>query len=265
MYSKEQNIDVNNCIIKKWCNWLEDDLSEQIYNIIYQRSAFKSWNDIIGKANPNIGLFNEWVNINYVTSLAVSIRRMYDKSKRTRSLRKLLIDIRKNIHLLTHEWWASRYSASSLENYLGDDHSKQYLQLFNDISCKAGYLDPDIVDEDKKKLEQIYNKMRPYVNKHVAHLDADRRELPGLTFGELHEAANLVCEVFYRWNYYICGVNPSIPSVEPWENAFTKSWITEEQARVIATQRRTEAKELEERFHSQLLGKVHGPTPPRPF
>lgn len=266
MYSKEQNIDVNNCQIKQWCDWLQGDLSQQINDIIYQRSAFKSWNDILEKANRNSGLFGEWVNINYLTSLAVEIRRMYDKSKKkqTRSLWKLLTDIQKNIHLLTHEWWASRYSASSLKSYLDDDHFKQYLQEFNDFSCEIGHLDPKIVDKDKIILDQVAKKVKPYVDKYIAHLDADRKS-SGLTVRGLHDAADLVCEVYYRWKYLICSVNPSVPSVGAWENAFTESWITKEQALVIADRRGDEAKELEERFNSKLLGKVHSPAIPRPF
>lgn len=264
MYSKEQNIDVNNHKIKHWCDWLQDDLSQQIDDIIYQRSAFKSWNDIVEKANRNSGLFGEWVNINYITSLAVEIRRMYDKNKQTRSLWKLLTDIQKNIHLLTHEWWVSRYSASSLKSYLGDDHFKQYLQQFDNISCETGHLDPKIVDKDKIILDQVAKKVKPYVDKYIAHLDADRKS-SGLTVGGLHDAADHVCEVFYRWKYLICSINPSVPLIGLWENAFTEPWITKKQALVIANQRGTEAKELEERFNSKLPGKAHSPVPPRPF
>lgn len=248
MYSKEQNIDANNCKIKQWRLWLKGDLSQQIDHIIYQRSAYKSWSEIVEKADINSGLFGELININYLTSLAVSIRRMYDKGnkKKTRSLWRLLTDIRENINLLT-----------------GDDHFKQYLQRFNDISCETRYLDTEIVDKDKIILDQVAKKVKPYVDKYIAHLDADRKS-SGLTVGGLHDAADLVCEVFYRWNYYICGLNPSVPSVGAWENAFTKSWITKEQAFVIANRRGAEVKELEERFHSQLLGKVHSPATPRP-
>lgn len=266
MYSKEQNIDANNCKIKQWRLWLKGDLSQQIDHIIYQRSAYKSWSEIVEKADINSGLFGELVNINYVTSLAVPIRRMYDKGnkKKTRSLWRLLTDIRENIHLLTDEWWAIRYSASSLKSYLGDDHFNKYLQSFNNISCRAEYLDPEIVNEDKMRLEKVAKKVQPYVNKYIAHLDADRKS-SGLTVGGLHDAADLVCEVFYRWNYYICGVNPSVPSVGAWENAFTNSWITKEQAFVIANRRGVEAKELEKRLYRQVLGKVYPSDRPRPF
>lgn len=114
-----------------WSEWLEDDLFQQVHQLVRQREVFKSWNEIVDVAVPESktrGLFHAWVNCNYVTSLAVGVRRMCDQDTRTRSLVRLLNEIEDHAAELTREWWAGRWWPE------GDDPPDHYLDRFDELS-----------------------------------------------------------------------------------------------------------------------------------
>ncbi len=243
--------------IAYWRDWIQGDIAEQVRGIWFKRRAFESWNDIVGFAQLDSSFFVEWVNENYLRSLAMVVRSMCDKNKRTRSLYLLLNNIKDEAHILTREWWISRYPDSINTEYHYDMY-KRYLRAFDNISYEGVHLDPKIVYQDIQELDKMSDKVRPYANKYVAHLDKDRQKF-GLAMGSLHSAADKLYEIFHRWHDFLCKVNSSVPSVRQWENDFTKPWITREQAGKIVSRRRAEATELGEHLSRQALGRVDFP------
>lgn len=228
-----------------WSEWLKDDLFQQVHQLVQQREVFKSWNEIVDVAAPESktrGLFHAWVNHNYVTSLAVGVRRMCDQDTRTRSLVRLLSEIEENAAELTRDWWAGRWWPE------GDDPPDRYLDGFNELSSGGDHVDPAVVRADLEKLADACKVVKGYVDKHVAHIDGDRQSLGPVTLGDVHTAADTVYEVFHRWYQLVTNTVLTVALVEPWEHGFTVPWITDDEASEIIARREAESKVLENRL-----------------
>ncbi|MDE0675181.1 MAG: hypothetical protein F4Z79_00350 [Acidimicrobiia bacterium] len=77
--------------------WLQE-LQGPIWGMLNSREVFRSWNELVGAAEwpeHTNGHFIQWVNRNYLRSLMVTIRAMNDERRDTRSLRRLLQNIRR--------------------------------------------------------------------------------------------------------------------------------------------------------------------------
>lgn len=229
--------------LEDWREWLEGDLFQQVHEILQQRLVFKSWNEIVDVAatdSKTPGLFHAWVNHNYIAALAVGVRRMCDRDTRTRSLVRLLEEIKEHAPELTREWWMGRWWPPD------DEPSEPYLAQFDELSSGGDHVDPAVVQADLDRLTEVSGVIREYVNKFVAHLDGDRARVGPVTLGELHEAADTVYEVFHRWYELVTNVTLTVPAIEHWETVLTRPWITEEQAFAIFERRRAELKQLEQ-------------------
>lgn len=180
--------------------------------------------DIASPESKTRGLFHAWVNYNYFTSLAVGIRRLCDPDSRTRSLVRLLTEIEEHVAELTGDWRVGRRSRA------GGEPSERYLKEFDELSSEGEHVDPALVRKDLEELHKALEAVKPYVNKYVAHLDADRKSFGSVKLGELHAAVDRVYQVFHCWYQLVSNVILTAPLVEPWEHGFTVAWITEDQA-----------------------------------
>ena len=89
--------------LEDWQTWLADDLRDHMCRLLASREIQRSWNELLETTDwspYSNGTFNEWVNNNYIDSLAVDIRAITDRSQDTRSLKLLLDDLEKSRSLL---------------------------------------------------------------------------------------------------------------------------------------------------------------------
>lgn len=231
-----------------WREWLEDDLFQQVHGLVRQRDVFRSWNALVEAAAPESktnGLFHQWVNHNYVTSVSVGVRRMCDAKGRTRSLVRLLGEIKANASELTREWWIGRWHPPT------DNPTAAYLESFDRLSSGGDHVDPEIVNDDLDRLGDVCCTVKRYVDKHVAHVDADRFTVKPVTLGEVHTAVDVVYEVFHRWYQLVTNAGLATPFAEPWEHIFTVPWIGQPDASAIFASRQAESEELEEHLGTQ--------------
>ncbi len=198
--------------LEDWKTWLSNDLRDHMCRLLASREIQRSWTDILEATDwspYDNGTFNEWVNNNYLDSLAVDIRAITDRSEDTRSLIRLLDDLEKNRGLLPQ---------------LG--------------------IDATDLGSHNRQLAAIRAKVGDYVNRRVAH-HSTRPRRHTLTVGEVHQAADSLFNIYHHWHQNVCNVISVPPTVtdlplDQWECLFTRAWVTPDQATHIAERRRTE-------------------------
>ena len=193
--------------------WLQE-LQGPIWGMLNSREIFRSWNELVGAAEwpeHTNGYFIEWVNRNYLRSVMVTIRAMNDNRKDTRSLGRLLQNIKKR----------------PLAN-MATDRIDNCLDLLTNVS------------ETVKK----------YVDENIAHYNPSKAEDLDLTYGDIHEAADTICRIYQDLHMIIDDATVVPPSVAdsspyfPWEFLFTEAWVTHDKAHDIAQRRLDEWQRL---------------------
>ena len=190
------------------------ELQGPIWGMLNSREVFRSWNELVGAAEwpeHTNGYFIEWVNRNYLRSLMVTIRAMNDKDRRTRSLRRLLQNIKKR----------------PLPN-----------------------MATDRIDDCLDRLTNVSETVKKYVDENIAHYSLSKVEDLGLTYGDIHEAADTICGIYQDLHTIIDDatvVPPSVADSSPysaWEFLFTEAWVTHDKAHDIAQRRLDEWQRL---------------------
>lgn len=220
--------------LKRWTEWVEGDLWKEVHEIFNQVLVFRSWNEIIGEASEESkkpGFFHAWVTHNYLDSIASGVRRLSDADDRTNSLRRLLIEIREDADELTLDWWMSRALP---------DAEDVWERSFAELSNGGEGLDPHVVEADEAELLDVCGKLKGYVDKNIAHLDADRSHIEMPTIGDAHEAVRSIYRIYHRWFQVVTG--SSLAPLRPprWEHVLATSWIDMETAALISDRRRDE-------------------------
>ncbi|MXZ68092.1 MAG: hypothetical protein F4Z17_03665 [Acidimicrobiia bacterium] len=225
--------------IANWSAWLQGPLSHEANSIRCRRDVFNSWADIHDTTNGLEGkaaMFRWWIMDNYIHTLAMAIRRLSDKNRKTRSLMSLLLDIEKHASLLTREWW-ERKGPLRDSRFFQYEH-QEYLKEFDRISSD-GHISREYVQQYINRLIGDSRAVKKFADKRIAHMDRDP-DTP-LSWDELHGPVDSIFEIYQHWHTEIVGVFPAEPVGQPWELIFSRSWITESQAYEIAERRKREA------------------------
>ena len=221
--------------LDSWVEWLNGDLWRQVHDLVNQYLVFGSWNEIVGLANDaskEPGWFHRWIVHNYQDSLASGVRRLSDTNPSTASFVRLLMEVERDAPQLTYEWWMSRAIVG-----LEDDWEKHFYEL----SDGHDHIIRAVVRADKERVVEACQRIKDYVNSHIAHLQRDRTDVAIPTFGDAHEAVLIIYEMFLKWFWVIDGASPAAlrPPVR-WEHTLAVPWIDEETAEEVAKRRSAE-------------------------
>ena len=86
-----------------WREWLDGDLKQHMFRILFSREVFRSWNDMLDITEHPVSVswaFHAWVVNNYLTALSVSVRTACDPSSSAKSLLRFLEDVKRNPDVL---------------------------------------------------------------------------------------------------------------------------------------------------------------------
>jgi hypothetical protein len=221
-------------IIEEWAEWLKGDLWHQVHELFNQLHIYRSWNDIVGAAvdeSKRPGLFHAWVLHNYLDSIASGVRRLSDRDNRTNSLVRLLQEIEAGTEHLTRDWWMSTAVP-------GDERVWEH--RFNELSAGGDAIDPGVVNRDRERVVAACEKVKSYVDTHIAHLDADRDRIDMPTIGDVHDAIRTIYSIYHNW--FVVVTRESLAPLEPprWEDVLSMAWINSETASQISERRREE-------------------------
>lgn len=168
----------------KWRRWIKR-ISDSVSMLVLDDYIFRAM-EAARKGNeikPSNQVYR-WAIRAYGTHGAVGIRRILDNDDKTYSLLLLLRKIERNPQVITRRSFKLRYSILNKELADGD---------FDDIAGRgAKYLPRSVVRADLQKIEAVSNKIKPVVNKVIAHRERKPKGLSRVTCQQLHDA---ICEI----------------------------------------------------------------------
>lgn len=159
-----------------------------------------------------------WVKANYVTEVAVSVRRLCDRNPQTVSLVRLFDELIEHPDHVTSDLWIGRRRG------LLDDASlaERWAAWGGDV---GDHLDPQVPLRDRCELLEVTKDLRTHVNKHVAHVDADRGEFTiSVTFGHLEEIETLIYDTYKRYFEFLTEAALAEIQFPPWKSIFKVAW-----------------------------------------
>lgn len=201
-----------------YVEWIDSSLKD-VYDLVYAKRWWYRLGEIVD-ANPDLpnednfyAVLGDW----YAHYLAIGIRRHADRSGDSKSMRRLLEEIRdRPLLTITEAELDSAFdedvpgaSAEEIAERLGDDWPRVHLERLITSS------DP----------------IRRYVNKHVAHIT--RVESPA-TFAELHAALDALVEAALAAEYALTGKGIRRETFEnakeqfDWARVLRTTWVTDE-------------------------------------
>lgn len=176
----------------KWRHWIKR-ISDSVSMLVLDDYIFRKSIEAARKGNeikPSNQAY-QWAIRAYATHSAVGIRRILDHDDRTYSLLLLLRKIERNPQVITRRSFKLRYSKSNKE--LAEED-------FDDIAGRgAKYLPRSVVQADLQKIETESNKIKPVVDKVMAHRDRRPKGLSRPTWQQLQDAISEVDRMCVRY------------------------------------------------------------------
>ncbi len=215
-----------------WGKWLGRDpnpgtIYKDVVDMLAARQIWESFNEIVGVAPEKArkhSTFHTWFNSSYLRTQGLAIRRQVEVSDDVVSLGRLLDRIAKDPFVLSRE----RY----LAELHGGDRSigNEVFDKLTSPGAKA--IDPAVPTADLERLRAKTASIKTWVDKEVAHYDpATGRFSEGLTFGDIHQAIDLIFRTMNRYRQLILGstIAGSVTMV-PWQAVFRYAWIPDDEA-----------------------------------
>jgi hypothetical protein len=225
--------------------WVEKELLESIIRMRHHREVYKSWTEALDMASEDVrsyGMFHRWVQQNYVAFMVMAVRREGDTHRDSTSLRRFLITIQENAHLLGRDWYFERnqgdappLAAESLQFAASVD--AQWSEIVTD---DGQHVDSDKIEADINRLMQTIGKTRTWATKYVAHRDVRRKDAENPKYSEIHAAVDEIEKLWRKWHSVLTNISMGFLEPDPWESVLTMPWITQDQANELFLRRRAE-------------------------
>lgn len=154
----------------------------------------------------------------------LAVRRQVDVDDDIVSLGRLLDRIAKSPSIVSRERYLAELHPAT------PDLGNEFFDALVGPGAKA--LDAATPLADLQRLRGGTAKVREWISNEVAHYNTKTGQFSeGLTFGDVHEAMDLIFGIFNRYNQLILGrtVAGSV-SMPPWEAVFRVSWIPDDNA-----------------------------------
>ena len=204
----------------KWLGWLQiihDDLT----HVALTRDVWSTINGIVGAhpAMPRSHLFAVLAR-SYASSQAVAVRKQGDSDRGVVTMGRLLTEIAKHPELVTRERFVTLFPPEMRNR--GDAQFNRW------ATPDADHIDGARVNQALHKLKTAIAPVKAYVDKRVAHLDANHLSTSIPTFDQLDTAIDLLFDVFHNYNLLLTAID--IHSLVPvpqydWLAPFRIPWI----------------------------------------
>lgn len=212
--------------ITKWTSWIEGAIKSEVVTMHFQRATWRQYQEILDDNGtlPDSYWWGFMRDIYGITQ-AVAVRRLADEHKDAQSLGKLVAEIASDPERITQEFWLGLWSNTDRLAIMDAENAwrKQYGGTVD------RYLDPVIPQADLQTLRDESEKVKDYVDRHLAHMD--RQPLPASdlpTLDEVHDAVDVIGELFSKYsNLFTAG---SWAFLEPvvqydWKAVFRVPWM----------------------------------------
>lgn len=215
--------------IEKWYRWVgsvkeNDSIAFEMTNLAHNKRIYYEVKEII-KDNRELenkqSLFFSFLARTYSDSTLMAIRRQVRHQKDSKSLIKLVKEIRNNANFITIKFYQKLYNDPELGR-------KDFLRLYANETGQ--HLNPRIVDRELEKLKKVISLTEEYTDQRLAHLDTSKPSyIP--SYKDLDESCNLLFDV-YKFVYnilYASEIKSLEPKIKPgWKSIFQTAWINHE-------------------------------------
>ena len=194
-------------LARKWVAWL-GDIDADLTDIAWVRLVWRAEEAMLREHDdlPPSDIFHVRAR-NYGVAQAVGVRRQIDKRTDIISLRRLLDELQTHPEEISRDFYVGRAEWGI---------QWKAHQEFDDWAGEGGaVLDVGVVAANVSLLEAATDKVRVYVNKHVAHSDTKKSEWEAPTFAELDEAIDALFELFCRYQTLFIGVGRVVMALVP--------------------------------------------------
>jgi hypothetical protein len=200
---------------QRWSDWLET-INQDITTVFYWKETWVAFGTIL-RSNPAIppSHFFRLMANTYGTSQAVAVRRLADPKRGVVSLASLIKDLRKHSAEITAEWWVGLQPNADVRD-------------FEPFRLKGtNHFDPAIADIDLDRLQVAVEKVKVYVDQHLAHRDQKpTKDVP--TFDAIHAALDELGKTFRKYHTLLTAADRivMVPVPNPgWYLPFTVPWL----------------------------------------
>jgi hypothetical protein len=208
-------------LFNKWQGWIRGDLLAQFRHLMKGQQIYFAFLDTYGGFVDRLGDSEvaTWMILNHYESTCIAIRRLDDKDPRSVSLRRLLLDLQRNVDVLTDENLAIHNSTYRRSQEQGVDETSR-------IKVTLG--------KEIELLDAFGGQIKEFVNKLVAHRDEETAGVMIPTALVVERAAICYHAIFRKYAFTIAGIpcrfeNPDPldilpPSTEDHRQQFARMW-----------------------------------------
>ena len=231
--------------LEKWLRWIET-IHNDILKLVEDTSMFWEIQDII-RGNTRIqkpNAFYSYLARTYLSHVLAGLRRQTKLQKDSISFVKLLDEIAKNPEELSRSYFNSCHPHSDgpdLDQVVGKEALKAVgivdsSQLKENIKMDdfAPYADasgkhvcPQMVKEDRERLESAVKTHEEYADKRIAHWDKrEPKVVP--SFGELDDCIKLLDQTYvkYHFLFHAESMDTLMPTYQyEWKSIFCEPWL----------------------------------------
>jgi len=208
--------------LEKWLKWIEI-IHKDAEDLLQSQYIFSQYIEIV-KNNPTIQRpedFHWWVRNNYVSYVAISIRRQVEyKDQDIISLGKLLNELKQNPEIISREWFKSLYKGSIAADWADSD--------FNRVAGSGDHFDAKIAEKDLSSLILLAEGITKFADRKIAH--SSKQPVPIVKFAEVDSFIKEFEEILKK--YILLFTAAGFETLRPiyqydWEIIFTHKWIVE--------------------------------------
>ena len=231
--------------LEKWLRWIET-IHDEILALVQDANMFWEIQDII-RGNPRIqkpNAFYSYLARTYLSHALVSLRRQTKMQKDSISFVGLLDEIAKNPEELSRSYFNSRHPHSNgpdLEQVVGkagleavgivDSSQLKEIIKMDDFApyadASGSYVCPQMVKDDKARLESEVKTHVEYADKRIAHLDKYKPKVVP-SFPELDDCIKLLDQTYvkYHFLFHAESMDTLMPTYQyKWKSIFCEPWL----------------------------------------
>lgn len=231
--------------LEKWLEWMEK-IHSNILALVQDANMFWEVQDII-RENPRIqkpNAFYSYLARTYLSHAAAGVLRQTELQKDSISFLRLLDEIAKNPEELSRDYFNSQYPHSNgpdLDQVVGkagleavgivDSSQLKEIIKMDDFAQYANasgtYVCPQMVKDDKVRLESKAKILVKFVNRQIAHSDKRKPKVVP-TFEELDDCIKLLDQTYVKYHllFYAESMDTLMPTYQyEWKSIFCEPWL----------------------------------------
>ena len=231
--------------LEKWLRWMET-IHDEILALVQDANMFWEVQDII-RENPRIqkpNAFYSYLARTYLSHALAGLRRQTKLRKDSISFVRLLAEIVENPEELSRSYFNSRYPSSNgpdLDEVVGrtdletvgivDSSQLKAIIKMDDFApytdASGAHVCPQMVEDDRKRLESAAKKHEAYADKRIAHWDKrEPKVIPSC--GELDDCIKLLDRTYvkYHFLFHAESMDTLMPTYQyEWKSIFCEPWL----------------------------------------